>query len=64
MNTVFDRYWRIRKWLPARYRHRCRVLARGKMNSALIEFETDGYRVITSRNFIRRDVPMNKQKGV
>lgn len=32
---------------------RCRVLARGRMNSALIEFE-DGYRVVTSRNGIKR----------
>jgi hypothetical protein len=28
---------------------RCRVLARGTMNSALVEFE-DGYRTVTSRN--------------
>jgi hypothetical protein len=32
---------------------RCRVLARGAMNSALVEFP-DGYRVITSRSGIRR----------
>lgn len=32
---------------------RCRVIARGAMNSALIEFE-DGYRVVTSRNGLRR----------
>lgn len=32
---------------------RCRVLARGKMNSALLEFE-DGFRVVTSRNGLRR----------
>jgi hypothetical protein len=31
----------------------CRVLARGTMNSALLEFE-DGYRVVTSRNGLRR----------
>lgn len=31
----------------------CRILARGKMNSALIEF-LDGYRVVTSRNGLRR----------
>lgn len=33
---------------------RCRVVCRGKMNSALIEFEADGYRVVTSRNGLRR----------
>ncbi|AEV86713.1 hypothetical protein ACWT_5696 [Actinoplanes sp. SE50] len=31
----------------------CRVLVRGGMNSALIEF-ADGYRVLTSRGGIRR----------
>lgn len=32
---------------------RCRVAARGTMNSALIEFE-DGYRTVTSRNGLRK----------
>ena len=32
---------------------RCRVLCRGRMNSAAIEFE-DGYRVVVIRNGIRR----------
>jgi hypothetical protein len=32
---------------------RCRVVCRGAMNSALIEFE-DGYRTVTSRNGLRR----------
>jgi hypothetical protein len=31
----------------------CRVIARGAMNSALIEFE-DGHRTVTSRNGLRR----------
>lgn len=31
----------------------CRVLVRGKMNSALIEFE-DGFRAVVSRNALRR----------
>lgn len=31
----------------------CRVVARGKMNTCLLEFE-DGARVVTSRNAIRR----------
>jgi hypothetical protein len=33
----------------------CRVVVRGAMNSALIEFE-DGWRVVTSRNGLRRAV--------
>ena len=32
---------------------RCRVIARGRMNSVLVEFE-DGFRVVTSRYAIRR----------
>lgn len=36
-----------------RYGQRCRVLVRGTMNSALIEFE-DGFRTVTSRNGLRR----------
>lgn len=31
----------------------CRVLARGRMNSALVEF-ADGYRAVVSRNALRR----------
>lgn len=31
----------------------CRVLCRGTMNSALVEFP-DGYRAVTSRNGLRR----------
>lgn len=31
----------------------CRVTARGKMNSCCVEFE-DGYKMITSRNALRR----------
>ncbi len=43
-------FWRSR--LPERKGQHCRVLARGTMNSALVEFE-DGYRVITSRWAVR-----------
>lgn len=31
----------------------CRVMARGAMNSCLVEFE-DGWRMVTSRNALRR----------
>lgn len=33
---------------------KCRVLVRGKMNSALIEFE-DGFQAVVSRNGMRRE---------
>lgn len=44
-------YWRSR--LPDRKGQRCRVLARGTMNSILVEFE-DGWRVVTSRYAVRK----------
>lgn len=48
--------WRVRTRLPERHGQRCRVLVRSRrMNSALVEFE-DGYRVITSRNYVRKVV--------
>ena len=46
-------FWRVRTRLPERFRQRCRILARGSMNTILVEFE-DGYRVATSRNYVRR----------
>lgn len=48
--------WRIRRWLPWMHGQRCRVLARGTMNSRLIEFAC-GYRVVASGNFIRKAQP-------
>jgi len=51
--TGYPYYWRVRTRLPERNGQLCRVLIRGKMNSALVEFQ-DGYKVITSRNYIRR----------
>lgn len=44
-------FWRSR--LPERKGQPCKVLARGKMNSILVEFE-DGYKVVTSRYAVRR----------
>lgn len=46
-------YWRKKPEGQDRKDQRCRVLARGKMNSIVVEFE-DGYRVITSRYAVRR----------
>ena len=56
MNGPFNYFWRLRKWLPERYRQRCRVLAvgrgRGPMN-VLVEFE-DGFKVVGIRYCVRR----------
>ena len=45
-------YWRVRSRLPERFGQFCRVIARGRMNTALVEF-ADGYRV-ASRNYMRK----------
>lgn len=42
-----------RPGLPGRKGMICRVLARGTMNSALVEF-LDGFRAVTSRNALKR----------
>ena len=51
--VVVTHYWRWRVNLPERYGTGCRVLARGRMNSILIEFE-DGVRHVVSRYAVRR----------
>lgn len=49
----FDHVWFWRVRLPERKDEPCRVLARGKMNSILVEF-ADGFRVVTSRYAVRK----------
>lgn len=49
----FDRVWFWRSRLPERKGQACRILARGTMNSCLVEF-TDGFKVVTSRFAVRR----------
>jgi hypothetical protein len=51
VNMTHVWYWK--KYLPERHGQPCRVLATGKLNSALVEF-ADGHRVITSRYAARR----------
>jgi hypothetical protein len=45
--------WRWRTNLPERFGQPCRVLARGRMNSALVEFE-GGLQHVVSRFAVRR----------
>jgi hypothetical protein len=45
--------WRIKTRLPERKGQACRVLARGKLNTCLVEF-ADGTRVVTSRWAVRK----------
>lgn len=59
--------WRVRTrplsrfpatWPPSgeRLGQACRVLARGRMNSCLVEFQ-DGAQFVTSRNYLRKAQP-------
>lgn len=49
----FEYKWFWKKKLPERKDESCRVLVRGSMNSILVEFESDGYKVVTSRHAVR-----------
>lgn len=49
----FDHVWFWRSRLPRRKGQRCRVLARGSMNSVLVEFE-DETKTVTSRYAVRK----------
>ncbi len=49
----FPYFWRVKTRYPERKGQPCRVLVRGTMNSALVEFE-DGYKTVTSRNYFRK----------
>jgi hypothetical protein len=63
MNLPYIWTWRQRDWFGVRVPwfgdgvdragQRCRVICRGGMNSAVVEFE-DGYRVVTSRGGLRK----------
>ena len=51
--SPLDWVWHWRQRLPDRKGQHCRVLARGAMNSVLVEF-ADGFKVVTSRWAVRR----------
>lgn len=51
--ATFTLVWRVRTRLPERFGMHCRILVRAsQMNSVLVEFQ-DGYKVVTSRHFVR-----------
>jgi hypothetical protein len=56
LEVSYPYFWRVRTRLPERFGQRLAVLIRGRMNSCLVEFE-DGYRAITSRNYMRKVKP-------
>lgn len=47
--------WKNNEKRASLYARRCRVLARGSLNSALVEFN-NGQREIISRNALKREV--------
>ena len=51
--TDYPYIWFWLSRLPERKGQACRVLARGTMNSILVEFE-DGWQVVTSRYAVRK----------
>ena len=57
---MFEYMWRVKTRLPERFMTHCRVLARGRLNSCLVEFE-DGFRVVTSRNYLVRRETQEKR---
>ena len=58
--TMTRYIWRVKTRLPERYLTPSKVLARGKMNTCLVEFE-DGYRVTTSRNYLMKYETMQQK---
>lgn len=55
-------YWRVKTVLPERFGKPCKVNARSRMNSCEVEFD-DGFKAITSRNFIRKRAQVQKGAG-
>lgn len=49
-------YWRVKARLPERFGQKCRLIACGRLNSALVEFE-DGFKVVTCRYYVRKLKP-------
>ncbi len=60
-NNNFPYVWYWKKRLPDRRGQPCRILARGKLNSILVEFK-DGYTVITSRYAVRKKTNRGKSE--
>lgn len=46
--------WRVSTRYPDRKGTLCKVLVRGRLNSCLVQFISDGHRTVTSRNYVRK----------
>ena len=53
MRMTYNYKWFWKTKLPDRKNKKCAVIARGKLNSILVEFE-DGFKVVTSRFAVRK----------
>lgn len=53
----YDQRWRVRVRLPERFGQVCRVLCYGRMNSCLVEFQSDGALYVTCRYYVRKVKP-------
>jgi hypothetical protein len=56
VKTEFTHTWFWKSRLPERKGQLSKVIARGKMNSILVEFQ-DGMKVLTSRYAVRKNKP-------
>jgi len=52
--VIYTYAWRNNEKRRTLYGRRCRVLHRGRANSALVEFTDNGQREVISRNALRR----------
>jgi hypothetical protein len=61
---MFEYYyaWKNNEKRQTLYKRACRVMARGRMNSCLIEFE-NGQREVVSRNAVKRLTPRVPDAG-
>ena len=57
--TLHRWHWRTR--LPERHGQLVRLICTGRLNSCLVEFVSDGWRVVTSRYAIRRVAGWNER---
>lgn len=53
--TTYRYAWRNNRKRETLFGRLCRVVARGKMNSALVEFTDNGQREVVSRNALRKN---------
>ena len=60
-DSLYRFSWKNNEKRALMYRRPCRLIAKGKMNSVLIEFTDNGQQEIVSGNSIRR---INNEKGI